>query len=337
MNNSMPARGWSALGRKKIKFLILLLLIFMVAGCTNNTQDDSTKKLLRGTSLSPRSFDEENDFAEFLERTRQLDAVTWAGDWIELGQGEGSGPNVLAGLSKKYGYTPIALATFFTQHTGTLERPLDQKNVKMYKDYAVSWAEKNKPKYLIFGIEVDVLQEKLPKEFDKFVTMYNDTYEAVKAVSPKTQISTTFVLEKMKGLNGGLYGGVNNPANTNWELLDKFKMDFVSFSTYPFIIYKNPSEIPSDYYTEIKNYTDKPIAFTEIGWHSDATIPGWESSEAEQAEFINKFFELTKELDVNIAIWSFMYDQAGFPPFEHTGLIDRNKKEKQGWTNWINR
>ena len=101
------------------------------------------------------------------------------------------------------------------------------------------------------------------------------------------------------------------------------------------LFYREVSEIPDDHYKEIINHTSKPIAFTEIGWHSAPSPIGWESSQEEQAEFISKFFELTKELDVEITIWSFMYDLDIFEPFNTMGLINADGEEKSAWEEWV--
>ena len=260
----------------------------------------------------------------------------WAGDWNELSNTQGGGPVVVATLSSQYDYVPVIEAQFFTQSTGQLIRPLDEANRKAYKDAAVAFAERYKPEYLGLGIEVNILYEKSPSDFDSFVSLYDETYDAVKAVSPNTKIFTVFQLERMKGLQGGLFGGTNNPDNSEWELLSRFpKSDLAVFTTYPDLIYKSPSEIPSDYYSEIATHTDKPIAFTEIGWHTAASPAGWESSEAEQAEFISKFFELTSSLNKELAIWSFMYDPDTVEPFNSMGLRRSDGTARPAWDAWV--
>jgi hypothetical protein len=120
-------------------------------------------------------------------------------------------------------------------------------------------------------------------------------------------------------------------------LLDRFpKSDIIVFTTYPGLIYKNPSEIPLDYYSEIKTRTTKPIAFTEIGWHSEASPLGWESSDTEQAEFVRTFFILTKNLNKELTIWSFMFDQNTIEPSRSMGLRRRTDgTAKPAWDEWI--
>ncbi len=138
----------------------------------------------------------------------------------------------------------------------------------------------------------------------------------------------------MKGLNGGLFGKANDPSLSQWNLLDRFpKMDLAAFTTYPGLIYWSPSEIPADYYSEIQQHTTKPVAFTEIGWHSAASPAGWESSNAEQAQFVTVFFNLTSNLNKEMA--SFLYDQNTIEPFNSMGLWNANNEAKPAWNTWI--
>lgn len=293
-------------------------------------------QLLKGVSLSPRSFSSEDFTTFFTEAQEAGDAVMWAGDWNELSNAESGGPVVVTTLSSQYDYVPVIEAQFFTQSTGQLIRPLDEANKQAYKDAAVAFAEKYHPQYLGLGIEVNILYEKSPSDFDSFVSLYDETYDAVKAVSPNTKIFTVFQLEKMKGLNGGLFGGTNNPDNSEWQLLERFpKSDLVAFTTYPNLIYASPGDIPDNYYSEIATHTQKPIAFTEIGWHSAASPAGWESSEEEQAEFVTRFFELTAGLNKELAIWSFMYDPDTSEPFNSMGLRCSDGTARPAWDAWV--
>ncbi|MEW5955896.1 MAG: hypothetical protein AB1626_05185 [Candidatus Micrarchaeota archaeon] len=291
-------------------------------------------RFLKGVSLSPKSF-EAADFTEFFQRANEAgQVVSWAGDWNELaGQG---GPKVVAELSSTYSYAPLVEAQFFTQSTGALLRPLGAATKRAYKDAAVAFASDYEPPFFGFGIEVNLLYEKSPSDFEDFVSFYSEVYDAVKAVSPNTKVFTVFQLEKMKGLNGGLFGGVNDASANEWSLLDRFpKSDLAVFTTYPGLIYRTPSEIPADYYSEISSRVSKPIAFTEVGWHTAASPVGWESSEAEQAEFVAKFFELTAGLDKELVVWSFVYDPATVEPFNSMGLRKSDGTPRPAWNAWV--
>jgi hypothetical protein len=292
---------------------------------------------LKGVSLSPRS-SQPADFTDFFQKAQETgDVVMWAGDWIEMSDTSGGGPTVVAMLASTYHYVPLIEAQFFTQSTGELLRPLDDSTRQVYRSSAAAFAGKYRPEYLGFGIEVNTLYEKSPTDFQAFVQFFDEVYDTVKAKSPTTKVFPVFQLEKMKGLNGGLFGGTNDTANAQWSLLDRFpRSDLVVFTTYPSLVFKNPSDIPANYYTEIKSRTQKPVAFTEIGWHSDASPMGWESSDAEQAEFVRTFLALTKELDKELTIWSFMYDQDTIEPFNSMGLRRRTDgTAKQAWDEWV--
>ncbi|WP_373232037.1 hypothetical protein [Cohnella sp.] len=293
-------------------------------------------KPLKGVSLSPKSF-QPDDISDFFNKIdKKVDAVMWAGDWTELGV-KGAAPEVVATLSGQYGYTPIIAAQFFDSK-GKVLRKLDENTRKTYRDLATDFTGKHKPKYLGLGIEVNTLYENSEEDFDIFVRLFDDVYDAIKAKSPDTVVFTVFQLEKMKGLHGGLFGGINNPDQPEWALLDRFtKADAVAFTTYPGIIYKDPSDIPTDYYSSIRQFTgDKPILFTEIGWHSSTLVKGWESSEAEQEQFIKTFFDRARDMNKEMAVWSFLYDPEHDEPFTSMGLFRRdNGQAKLGWEEWL--
>jgi hypothetical protein len=262
--------------------------------------------------------------------------VSWAGDWDELDMA-GKSPEVISQLATQYNYTPLIEAQFFQQSAGNLLRPLDPASKDIYKSKAVGFATTYKPRYIAFGIEVNVLYEKSPADFYAFAQLFSEVYDAIKDVSPSTNVFTIFQLEKMKGLNGGLFGGENNSTNSEWFLLDSFsKSDIIAFTTYPCLAFKDPDEIPSNYYDDVKQHTAKTIAFTEVGWHSSASPTGWESSEEEQAEFTATFFNFTKGLSKEMVIWSFLYDQNTIEPFNSMGLWRADGTAKAAWTTWTN-
>lgn len=196
----------------------------------------------KGVSLSPRSF-QSDDFTDFFLKAKQTgEIVMWAGDWIKLNDVEGNAPRVTVELAPVYNYIPLIEVQFFTQSSGALVRPLDETTRQTYLVSAVNFAQKYKPQYLGLGIEVNILYEKSPEDFYGFVRFFDDVYGAIKATSPNTKVFTVFQLEKMKGLQGGLFGGTNDSSNTQWQLLDSFpKSDLVAFSTYPDTpSYQNP-------------------------------------------------------------------------------------------------
>ena len=272
-------------------------------------------------SVSPKS-SSPGDFLEFLQKASAAGkAITWAGKMNELAD-QKSAAFTLMGLAGMYGFKPIII-------TQLPDDKLDDEVAKeSYKKILADFAGKYKPDYIGLGNEIN----RMPNDkFAKHTQFYDEVYDAIKEKSPGTKVFTVFNLEGMKGLNGGLFGGTNDLSATEWFLLENTKKyDVIAFTTYPALIFKEPSDIPEDYYTEIKTKIFKPIAFTEIGWFRSGP-PGWESSEQEQATFIRRFGELTKDVRSEFNIWPFLYDQNVAVPFNTAGLIGNTTAAWDAW------
>jgi hypothetical protein len=176
---------------------------------------------LRGVTLSPRSYSAA-DFTDFMNKTKQAgQLLSWYGDWVELSDPNG-GPNVTAQLASVNGLEPLIVVTFFTQGTGHLLRPLNDSVKQDYIDGAVTFASAYKPNYLGFGIEINTLHESNPGNYSIFREFFPEVVAAVKVVSPQTKVFTSFNLERLRGLKGGLFGGVDDPLVNDWALLGDF-------------------------------------------------------------------------------------------------------------------
>ncbi len=315
---------------------ILITTVMTIAGCESEEKHENksspkpreTTGLLKGVSVSPKSF-EGDDFVEFLGKVEETqDVLLWAGDWIELH--EEKAPITFCELASKYDYMPITEVGHYIQESGELFRPLNEANKQIYMDSTIEFVKKYEPQYFGMGVETNIFARKNPAAFEEFVLFYNEVHDAVKSVSPDTKVFTVFQLEAMKGLTMWEI----EESDSHWDMIDRFKSDIAAFTTYPGLFYRNPSDIPQDHYTEIKLHTSKPIAFTEIGWHSAPSPAGWESSEAEQVEFIGTFFNLTGELNMEIAVWTFMYVTYDGEPFESMGLYRSDGTVKPAWDAW---
>jgi len=330
-----------------ILIVLLIVGIILVGASVSKRQKttDSPKtsspvadaKLI-GFSLSPKPGNAGfTDFFAFLPKHDA--AVTWAGDWEELGSASAA-PHVVAGLADQYNYTPIIIVHTHTDagnfNQVKLIRPLSSATQQNYMSLAADFCKKYKPKYFGIGVEINRIYASSQSEFNQFVDLFNDTANSIHSNCPDTKVFTTFQLEHLRGLRGGLYGGTNNEQVNDWQLLDKFSSaDVVAFTTYPGIIYKDPADIPSDYYSSITAKTDKPIAFSEIGWPGKLSVKGWESSEDEQHRFVQRFKDLTSDVDSPFKVWSFLYDQNLTDPFDDMGLVRSDNTPRPGYDSWI--
>jgi len=299
------------------------------------SDNSSLQARLVGVGLSPRSA-QPFDIIDFFKTAKGAgNTVVWAGDWKEFEYARGF-PTLLAEQCYQNGLTAVIEVTAFDQSGGKLLRNLDEKTQQKYVAGAADFASKYQPCYLGLGVDTDALYTRSAADFNKFVKLFDRTYGAVKAVSPGTKIFTTFGMEKMKGLNGGLYGGANDPSKNLWSLLDKFpRADLIAFDTYPGMIYKTPSEIPSDYFTSVKAHTHKPLAISGTGWQSAEGTAGGEGSEAQQAEYAQVFFTRNGDLNAEFTAWSYLFDPTALAaPFNSMGLLRGDGTPRPAWDVW---
>ena len=294
---------------------------------------DEVAKAFKGVSLSPRSF-QGQDFADFFPRAKQAGGVlTWAGDWWHLVDEEGAA-HVVTDLALHYDLEPVVLATYFDQSTGELVRPMNETIGRRYIEAAVEYVTAHEPRFVGFGIEINSYWMRSPEGYAGFVEFLGELYPRVKEASPDTKVFTVFQLERMKGLHGGLFGGTHDESLSQWELLDDFPyVDALAFTTYPCLVFEDPSEMPEHYYAEIREHTSKEVLFIEIGWFREGP-EGWESDGEEQARFIRRLFDLTEDLEPPLLIWSFLYDPEAQPPFDSMGLLDADEAHDEAWEAW---
>ncbi|MFH1501858.1 MAG: hypothetical protein ABIG03_02295 [Candidatus Eisenbacteria bacterium] len=192
--------------------------------------------------------------------------------------------------------------------------------------------------YLAVGIEVNSVRDKCSQEaFDDFVVLYGDIYDAVKAASPGTKVFTVFQLDCLRGA-ARLTGLDLEPS---WDMLDLFegRLDVVGFTVYPFLEYATVSEIPEDYFQEIGEHTDRPIVITESGWLSEPFSAGSEllidGSEQEQVDFVLALMNGAESLDVEILMYSFLYEYGGgIDLFRSVALRENAGAAKEAYYYW---
>lgn len=307
----------------------------------NNSPDATAAQArLVGFSLSPKD-NQPSNFTDFFTRLPKKNAaVSWYGDWQEISKSRG-GANATAGLAKQYNYVPIIDVNAHKGGGNVSQmvplRAITPPQARQYADAAAAFCKKHFLAYFGIGTEVNRIYTTDLADFDTFVSLFNQTADAVHSSCPETKVFTTFQLEYLRGLRGGLYGGINDEGANDWQLLSRFdKADILAFSTYPGIVYKDPADIPAGYYNSILSYTAKPVAFSEVGWPSKIGAAGWESSQDEQARFVGRFVELAKSSKPVFSIWSFLYDQNLPAPFGGIGLLNPDGSPRPGYQTWIN-
>lgn len=165
----------------------------------------------------------------------------------------------------------------------------------------VAWATAHHPRYVFLGNEMDGYFRDHPADWPNWVTELAACRDAIHAVSPQTLVFTTFQLEFVKG-QAIKTGRPHVPANWQPVMDVAAAVDGIGFTSYPYFEYETPADLPATYYTEIAQYTTKPVLFTELGWVANPAVP-YTGSAAEQAAFVDRLFALIAGLDVRYAAW----------------------------------
>ncbi|MEM7201531.1 MAG: Ig domain-containing protein [Planctomycetota bacterium] len=180
-----------------------------------------------------------------------------------------------------------------------------------------------RPAFLLLGDETNAyFVTHSQADWDAWISEFAVCYDAIKAASPSTVVGTTFQLERMKG--GGARAGWSDPAH--WDLIDDHaasgKIDTVAFHSYPYFDHDTPSALPADYYREISTHWSGPVTFAQVGWLTAPSGP-FPGSEADQAEFVDVFFERSAGLDLRYVAWRYLHDwdeEATVEPYVGVGL-----------------
>lgn len=206
------------------------------------------------------------------------------------------------------------------------------------KRQAIEIATRVRPDYLSFSVEINGYFEADPDDFLNFVSLHQEMYDLVKAVSPETQVMASLNLEGIQGLFKGL-----NPLSDHgpqWFLLDLFepKVDVFSFSTLPFPIFFRAAQLPVDYISQIGNHTDRDIVLSEVGWTTAAVANSNQQEQTDYLALMSRQALLFPQL--RVMAWTIFFDAAAgsifdvFPAFAKLGLLEVDGTAKSALSIW---
>ncbi len=203
-------------------------------------------------------------------------------------------------------------------------------------DYARYIAETYRPKYLAFGVEMNGYQQHHPEDFERFVVVYHEAYEAVKEISPETLVFPTFQFEELQGRLP-----FQDPLPPQWYLISRFepRLDVLAISSYPDIIFPDANDIPESYYAQLSLYTNRPIAITGMGYSSRASEE-FSTAQAEEAQaaFLRRTLDNAQQLDMPFVIWFVSQDPSftgeSVLDLGKSGLIHQDGTPKPAWNIW---
>lgn len=204
--------------------------------------------------------------------------------------------------------------------------------------YAEYVALNYKPAYLALGVEMNLYFDKNPEQLKDFVSLYDEAYDRVKAVSPSTQVTVTFQYEDLQAILP-----TEDQHYPDWTLIRSFepKLDVMAISTYPSFAFSSVAAIPTDYYSQLRAFTDRPIVIAEMGYSSAAGAQGINNgSETQQVAFVKRVLADAQSLHMPFIIWFAAWDPSyakdtPLGVFQHIGLRRADNTPKPAWQTWV--
>ncbi len=225
-------------------------------------------------------------------------------------------------------------------HRSITEPPIQ----RLYRNYVRALVEKLHPDYLGLAAETNLIREISPRPvYDAVVRMTNDAANDVRKQHPAASLPL-YVSVQVETAWGKL-GKQRAFVGIDQDLRDFPFMNVIGLSSYPYLGgFKNPEEIPIDYYTRVRGSRKLPVMVVEGGWPSESARGVFSSSPEMQARYIARQGQL---LDAANAIAAFQLsftdlDLAMFPKpvpailplFSTLGMVDTNLQPKPALTTW---
>ncbi len=213
---------------------------------------------------------------------------------------------------------------------------LDENLRKAFVAYTRYIVRNYEPGYLALGVEVNMLRDRAPDQFEAFVSLYQEAYENAKDADPDVKIFPTFQLEDLEGN----LGFVHPPA---WEVFDIFSgmMDVLAISTYPYLTdLRAAADLRPQYYSQLRDRWDGEIIIVDAAYPS-APVDGYRvrGAEDDQHDYLERLLEEAEASDFSAVIWRAARDPAfaregTLAAFRDIGLRHGDGANKLAWQLW---
>ena len=221
---------------------------------------------------------------------------------------------------------------------GSITQAADQL---VYRRFVLVMDSLLKPDHLGLALETNLIRAAAPSAIYQGVKQaVNAAAADIKGVDGHVPLSVSVQAEVAWGLIGGTgYAGITQDRQ-DFPFLQE-----IGISSYPYISYKTPGDLPDDYYARIAGTT--PCFVSEGGWTSaaiDANGQTIQSTPQAQAAYITRqgqllrnagaigLFQLTFT-DLELGGWP-PQDQTGLEPFAFLGLVDSALAPKPALAAW---
>ena len=215
---------------------------------------------------------------------------------------------------------------------------------RLYRNYVRALVDMLHPDYLGLAAETNLVRAIAPRTvYDAVVRMANDAAADIRKKRPSSELPL-YVSVQVETAWGKL-GKQAVFAGIDQDMRDFPFMNVIGLSSYPYLGgFKDPDQIPLDYYTRLKGSRSLPVMVVEGGWPSASMRGVFSSSPEMQARYIARQSDL---LDAAKAIGVFQLsftdlDLGSFPKplpailplFATLGLVDSDLSPKSALAVW---
>jgi hypothetical protein len=215
---------------------------------------------------------------------------------------------------------------------------------RLYRSYVRALVDKLHPDYLGLAAETNLIREVAPRPvYDAVVRMTNDAANDVRKQHPASALAL-YISVQVETAWGKL-GKQRAFVGIDQDLRDFPFMNVIGLSSYPYLGgFKDPEQIPLDYYNRVRGSRTLPVMVVEGGWPSESVRGVFSSSPEMQVRYIARQTQLLDAANA-IAVFQLSFtdlDLASFPKpvptilplFATLGLVDASLQPKPALKTW---
>lgn len=346
----------------------IALLAVAALGCNSgahepNVPSEGTRSYFMGFSAIPPRLDVNLLFQALEIWTKRADAAIMHVDvaWAEMLAGKSAEDALRANgldLANYYRSKNLKLIVMIDVTNGlardseapalvAAHRSITEPEIQqLYRNYVHAMVNLLHPDYLGLAAETNLIRAIAPRPvYDAVVKMTNDAATEINQSASPASKPPLYVSVQVEVAWGKLGQQGSSFVGIDQDLHDFPFITALGLSSYPYLGgFKNPDEIPVDYYTRVKGSSALPVMVVEGGWPS-ASAPGiFTSSEALQSEYLTRQTQLLDNVHA-FGVFQLSFtdlDLTNWPPpvpailplFATLGLVDANLKAKASLSTW---
>ena len=345
------------------KIILLIAMIGLTLACKKHESTSSTARTYRMGFATSAPQPNITEIIQSLNTwTKHADAaiISTEPPWDSLLNGEDPATyvtNNYAYLTSVYRKANLKLWIYIDPENGLARqkdsdplvargKSIAQQNIQqVYARFVVVMDSILHPDHLGLALETNLVRLAAPDSIYQGVKQAANAAAAqIKAMDPNTPLSVSIQAEVAWGRIGA------TSANSTYIGIATDYTDFpfiqeLGISSYPYLTFTNPSDMPLNYYAQLATGHTTPVFVSEGGWTSaNITAQNVQSSPTQQQAYIHRqgqllaqanaigIFQLTFT-DLSLDAWP-ATDAAELIPFAFLGMVDSNFIPKPALATW---